>query len=264
MKKRNFIVSNDGKYLYITFMGNSKNTGKIYYTNYEPKLYELLKSEIFNSANTNGEGNYIALYYDKCHSKAYFHHIVFCFHYRNLTADNYVDVLADFSDELDKGFEIDHLYEDKYNNCKTNLSLVPIQKNRQKVRIGKKLKFFCDYIEAFDGEHYRMQFTYISSYQLKRIKAIRYYADDLDGVSNVRNFLKKAVKGIRGFNQWELKNSGEGVLLQDNSYSVFGDYSEIRFPKLVAELSIQDLQMNMVDLPLEEFEKKDGSIFENY
>ena len=95
MKKRNFLVSNDGKYLYITVLGNSKNTGRIYYTDYSAGLEKLLNSGIFGTAITNGtsEGNHLKLYYAKSQKRVYFHHIVFGFYYRNLTAENYQQVL---------------------------------------------------------------------------------------------------------------------------------------------------------------------------
>ena len=165
MKKRNFLVSNDGKYLYITFLGNSKNTGRIYYTDYSSGLEKLLNSGIFNTAVTNGtsKGNYLKFYYDKSQKTVYFHHIVFGFYYRNLTAENYNQVITSLSDELSGGSEskvIDHLNRDVYNNCKANLSLISQSENKRK-DIAMKSKPFFNYIEAFDGQYYRTQFTYI-------------------------------------------------------------------------------------------------------
>lgn len=265
MKKRNFIVTSNKKYLYITFLGKSKNTGKIYYTSYNSKLEELLNSRIFSSADTNGstEGNYLRLYYNKSKNTVYFHHLVFCFFYRNLTIDNYIQVLADFKKELNNGFEIDHLYEDVHNNCRANLSLVPTNSNKKKIRTKGKLKFFCDLVEAYDGENYRIQFTYISSLKLKRIKTIRYYTTDFKDILDIRNYLKEPIEKIRGFNQWNIKNSQKGVLVQDSSYSVFGDYKIFRkLPKLVSELDIPDLQNNIVNLPLKDFKNGVVKLFE--
>lgn len=264
MKKRNFIVTSNKKYLYITFLGKSKNTGEIYYTSYNPKLEELLNSEIFSSANTNGStsGNYLKLYYNKSKNTAYFHHLVFCFFYRSLTIDNHIQVLANFKEELNNGFEIDHLYEDVHNNCRANLSLVPTNSNKKKIRTKVKLKYFCDLVEAYDGENYRIQFTYISSLNLKRIKTIRYYTTDFKNILDIRNYLKEPIEKIRGFNQWNIKNSQKGVLVQDCSYSVFGDYKIFRkLPKLVSELDIPDLQNYIVNLPLKDFKKWSGETF---
>lgn len=264
MKKRNFIVTSDKKYLYITFLGKSKNTGKIYFTSYNPKLEELLNSEIFGSANTNGSanGDYLKLYYNGSKQTVYFHHLVFCFFYRKLTIDNYIQALSELKKELDNGFEIDHLYEDVHNNCKENLSLVPVDSNKKKARINGKMKFFCDLVEAYDGKNYRIQFTYISSLNLKRIKTIRYYTTDFNNISNMRKYLKKTIGGIGGFNQWNIKNNQKGVLVQDGSYSVFGDFEIFKkLPKLVANLNIPDLQHDMVKLPLKEFEKWSDETF---
>lgn len=262
MKRRNFIVTSNKKYLYITFLGKSKNTGKIYCTDYAPELEKLLNGDIFNSATTNGysKGDYLKLYYNRSNDIAYFHHIVFCFFYRNLTAENYIDVLAEFSKELHEGFEVDHLYEDVHNNCKANLSLVPTNSNKKKVQIKRKLKFFCDLIEAFDGSNYRIQFSYISSYRLKRIKAVRYYTNNFNDVLDIRNHIKETVEKVKGYNQWRIKNIGVGTLIQNNSYSVFGDFGlHGKLPKLITESDIQDLQNDIVNLPLEDFEKWKGN-----
>ena len=264
MKKRNFIVTSNKKYLYITFLGKSKNTGEIYYTSYNPKLEELLNSGIFSSANTNGstKGNYLKLYYNKSKNTVYFHHLVFCFFYRNLTIDNHIQVLANFKEELNNGFEIDHLHEEVHNNCKANLSLVPANSNKKKASMTGNLKYFCDLVEAYDGENYRIQFTYISSPSLKRIRAVRYYTTDFKNILDIRNYLKEPIGKIRGFNQWNISNSKKGVLVQDCSYSVFGDYEIFRkLPKLVSELDIPDLQNNIVNLPLKDFEKWSGETF---
>lgn len=258
MKKKNFIVTNDKRYLYITFLGNSKNTGEIYYTDYSPELEKILNSGIFNSANTNGstKGNYLKFYYNRSNNIVYFHHIIFCYLYRNLTIENYMHVLAEFRRELSGGYEIDHLYEDVHNNCKANLSLIQANTHKKKVRIKRKLKFFCDLIEAYDGSNYRVQFSYVSSYNRQRVKALRYYTNSFDEVLNIRKYIKQTVKGLRGYNQWHIKNSGKGILLQDNTYSVFGDMRlRGKLPKLITELDVADLQNNIVDLPLKDFEK---------
>jgi len=262
MNKRNYIISNDGKYLYVTLMGNSKNTGKIYYTDYSPELEKIMNSRIFRTAVTNGynKGNYIKFYYNDFKQTVYFHHIIYCFLYRNLTIENYKDVLNRFSQELSlRGLEVDHLHEDVFNNCKANLSLISVNSNRSKRTIRRKLKFFADLVEAYDGSNYRVQFCYISSFAKQRIRTLRFYSNRIEDVQNIRNYLAKIII-TSGYNQWRIRNSGEGVLLQDNTYSVFGDIQLLgKLPKLIAEFDIADLQRYITeDLPLKDFTKWDN------
>lgn len=260
MKKRNFLVSNDGKYLYIAFLGKSKNTGRIYYTDYSPDLEKLLNSGIFNTAVTNGisKGNYLKFYYDKSQKTVYFHHIVFCFHYRNLTTENYRQVLTALSEELSGGNEnkvIDHLNRDVYNNCKSNLSLVSHSENKRK-DIAMKTKPFFNYVEAFDGQYYRTQFVYISSLTAHkpRIKAAYWYCEDMNTLIEIRHYLYKK------YGLWQGRNHPTDEEYKSNTYYISKSngksISTYYLPKLICNDNYSDIQKRITEnLPIDRFRK---------
>lgn len=260
LKKRNFLVSNDSEYLYITFLGNSKNTGRIYYTDYSPELEKLLNSGIFNTAETNGisKGNYLRFTFDKSQKTVYFHHIVFCFYYRNLTAENYNQVITSLSYELSGGSEnkvIDHLNRDVYNNCKANLSLISHSENKRK-DIAMKSKPFFNYVEAFDGEYYRTQFTYIASlFSINpRIKSAYWYCDDMNSLIELRKYLYKK------YGVWQARNYPTDEECKNPNYHIRqgGNRSILNYslPQLICDDTYSDIQKHITeDLPIEQFRK---------
>lgn len=260
MKKRNFLVSNDGMYLYITFLGNSKNAGRIYYTDYSAGLEKLLNSGIFNTAVTNGtsKGNYLKFYYDKSQKTAYFHHIVFGFYYRNLTAENYQQAISSLSDELSGGSEnkvIDHLNRDVYNNCKANLSLVSQSENKRK-DIAMKSKPFFNYVEAFDGQFYRTQFTYISSLFAvnPRVKVAYWCCENMNSLIELRKHLYKE------YGLWQERNHPQDEECTNPNYYISqGNGRSIlsyNVPQLICDDNYSDIQKQITeDLPIEKFRK---------
>lgn len=158
---RNYAISVNDNDMYITIL----RSGKTYYTNYDKGFYELMKSGIFTGAQTNGKskGDYLKFTCTNTRFSPYFHHIVFCYYYRGLRKDNYIEVLRQFSNELSTNeLNIDHLQDGIYNNRKWNLSLMPKTVNSQKSHIDKRYKHIFDIVSAYDGEGYRVQFTYLN------------------------------------------------------------------------------------------------------
>lgn len=238
-QKCNFALIISDTDIFITIL----KTGKTFYTNYNSGLYELLKSGIFVGATTNGAeyGNYVKFAYDYNKHKpiyAYFHHIVFCYHYRGLTKDNYKDVLNAFRDELKESLlAVDHLQDGNYNNRIWNLSLMPRSNNLQKRSVEKRFKDIFNVMSAYDGKRYRVQFTYLN----KGIRTMKYYCDTPIELCFLLKYLHT--------NKWELRRKKIGKNSTDNMFFVVGKL----FPHIVENESIQDMQKLLVELPIEEF-----------
>ena len=230
---------------------------KQFYTDYNKGLYDILESGIFTSATYGGKkGNiYLKLAYNKSTSYVYFHHIVFCYYYRGLNMENYDEVFTAFREELkNKNLQIDHLIEDKCNNTKANLSLIGDADNRGKRTMKNIIKRTMDYIESYDGNGYRVQFTYISRFPRKkigsRIRTEHLYCNSISELRELRNYLRKET----GWNQWRIKNHCAGVLDSSNMYSVSGEYSLLKpFPELVRNYDTHIMQRYINGLPRDKF-----------
>lgn len=239
MKKTNYVLTTSDTDIFITIL----KTGKTLYTNYNSGLYELLTSGVFVGATTNGEkkGDYVKFIYDYrelCPIYAYLHHIVFCYHYRGLTKNNYKDVLNAFKVELKENhLSVDHLQDGNCNNRIWNLSLMPQSNNSKKRNYEKRFKDIFNILSAYDGKHYRVQFTYLN----KGIRTMIYYCDTPTELCFLLEYLCT--------NKWELRRKKVGKISNDNMFFVVGKL----FPHLVENESIQDMQKLLVELPIEEF-----------
>ncbi len=235
---RNYAISVNETDMYITIL----RSGKTYYTNYDKGFYELMKSGIFTGAATNGnsKGDYLKFTCTKTDYAPYFHHIVFCYYYRGLRKDNYIDVLQQFSNELSKSnLNVDHLQDGVYNNRKWNLSLMPKSNNSQKVHLEKRFKNIFDISSAFDGNGYRVQFTYLN----KDIWAIRYYCDTPADLNALYRYLKT--------HKWELRKANVGVRLCDNFYSTSGDFENYyskSFQQIIPSEEISSMQEHLAKM----------------
>ena len=235
---RNYAISVNDTDMYITIL----RSGKTYYTNYDKGFYDLMKSGVFTGAQTNGKskGDYLKFTCTNTRFAPYFHHIVFCYYYRGLRKDNYIEVLRQFSNELSTNdLTIDHLQDGIYNNRKWNLSLMPKTANSQKSHIDKRYKHIFDIVSAYDGEGYRVQFTYLN----KGIRAVRYYCDTPNDLNALYRYLKA--------HKWELRKAKAGVQLSDSFYSSSGNFENYysnTFPQLVPNEEIHGMQRHLVKM----------------
>ncbi len=243
---RNYAISVDDTDMYITILRN----GKTYFTNYDKGLYEIMKSGIFTAARTNGsnKGDYLKFSCTHSDVKAYFHHIVFCYYYRGLTQNNYIDVLTAFSEEISRGnLNVDHLQNSVFNNRKWNLSLMTKVENSQKVKLNKRFKDIFDLVLSFDGEGYRVQLTYFN----KGIRCVRYYCNTPDELNRLCRYLQE--------NKWKLRKAKAGVAQADNLYFASGDFENYfsrHFFYIATSNEIIDAQRKLLEMDKIKFCKK--------
>lgn len=245
-KVNNYAVSNDGKYLYITLLKN----GKTYYTVYSEGIEHIMKSGIFKSGNTNKKDGYLKFKY-RCNNKrknVYFHHLVFCYHYRGLTTENYLSVLGNFRKELkDRKSSIDHLIPDLHNNCIFNLSLMSCSENSKKKKTERHFKSLFKIISAHDGVRYRVQITYITRSRLrqKEVKTLRYYCYTPESLNNLYEYLKAE--------KWQIRANREGIEADTNIYHIVGKYPYVA--RIISQYQDRDIQRQLFDLSLDNFKE---------
>lgn len=247
-KVNNYTISNDGKYLYITLLKD----GETYYTVYSEGIEHIMKSGIFTGGTTNKKDGYLKFTY-RCNNKAigvYFHHIVFCYHYRGLTTENYPLILGRFRKELkdyagNKINCIDHLQPDLKNNCIFNLSLVPFSENLRKKKTERRFRDIFKIVSAHDGELYRVQFTYITRLRQKEVKTLRYYCYTPESLNNLYEYLKAE--------KWQIRANREGIKADTNVYYIVGKYPYV--PRIISKYHDRDIQMQLLNLSLDNFKE---------
>lgn len=247
-KVNNYAVSNDGKYLYITLLKN----GNTYYTDYSEGIDRIMKSGIFNSGNTNKKDGYLKFIY-RCNNRPvniYFHHIVYCYHYRGLTTENYISVLDSFKNELKNSERkiincVDHLQPDLRNNCIFNLSLMSFSENLRKEAVERRFKDIFKIVSSHDGKYYRVQFTYITKPKLrqKEIKTLKYYCCTAESLNHLYRYLKAK--------KWQIRADREGEKINSNIYCIVDKY--LCVPRIKAHYHDRDIQKQILALSLDNF-----------
>ena len=253
MKVRNYELSNDGVLLYISHNGNQ------YYTEYTPEIEALLSNNSLGTFSTNGKrgGNYpkFDLGPPRRVFAPYLHHIVFCFHHRNLTEQNYMEVLRQFSTELNNSnCCIDHLHSGVENCCISNLHLMDNGKHRIKtmeesrkitrIRKIEKGGHIFHIVKANDGNCIRVQIAYISSFFKREIRFLRTYTTNDDA------FIDLLIH-INAGSIWQMVNERKGIVCNDDSYTLSGGF--LCCPKVIPQKSIYALQHDLLKMELSEF-----------
>ena len=246
IKINNYAVSNDGKYLYITLLKD----GRAYYTDYSEGIENIMKSGIFTGGTTNKKDGYLKFAYRHNNNRkyVYFHHIVFCYHNRGLTTENYHSVLDSFSCELKDGTGkrincVDHLQPDLSNNCIFNLSLMPFTENLRKKASERRFRDIFKIVSSYDGKGYRVQFTYITRLRQQEIKTLNYYCYTSESLNNLYRYLKAE--------KWVLRANRDGGTATNVIYSIVGKYPYMR--RISAKYHDRDIQRQLLYLSLENF-----------
>ena len=225
-------VARSGEDLHIKILSN----GKSFAATYTDELYDIMKSGVFRSAAVSG--GYLK-FICKC-GTVYFHHIVYCSLYRNLTKDNYIQVLSDFRKELnDNDWCIDHLQGDKSNNRIYNLSFIPRKANSQKEHFERVYKDIFAMIAAFDGKGYRICFSYLKQQEHRLL----YYCEGYTELCKLLKYLGK--------NKWAIRKEHLGKVCDDDFYLVKGKF----FPRLVPKYEEHCLQKLLLEIDIEKFTK---------
>lgn len=202
---------------------NSKNTHFVFNTN--------KRLRTFISYNGN---------YDK-YRKPYFAPVIYACYHENLTAKNFykkIPLLLDYWRKND--LHIEHLDGNKYNNTIFNLSLMKQEDNQKKRFAEKHFKGIFHLLQAYDGEGYKVQLTYISNVRRREIKAIKYYCDTPEELNRLIKYLKA--------NKWKVRENREGIEIE-NTYFVSGDF----FPKLKFNSDTFTMQKDLAYTPKKEF-----------
>lgn len=248
MRINNYDVYNDGKYLYITLLRN----GSTYCTNYSEGIDRIMKSGVFTDATTNKPNGYLKFLYRHNNNRkyVYFHHIVFCYHNRGLTTENYHSVLDSFSCELKDGTgkrinSVDHLQPDLSNNCIFNLSLMPFTENLRKKASERRFRDIFKIVSSYDGKGYRVQFTYITRLRQQEIKTLNYYCYTAESLNNLYRYLKAE--------KWYLRANREGETINSNIYYIVNKYPFV--PQLEPKYNDRDIQRQLLDLSLKNFKE---------
>lgn len=156
--KSDFSTSRKGDELVIICRKN----GHVYYTDYEPSLYELLNDDRvrFHVKGRDGRlavripgGGYEYLYHLVMAESLYRHDDA------PVTKDGFAQIMGDFrSNYIEAGIEVDHLDGDVTNNRAENLILMDSADNKRKSALFQKIKLphFCLW-EKYDNISVKMQ-----------------------------------------------------------------------------------------------------------
>ena len=241
----NYKIINDDKYMFLVLNNNKE----LHYTEYDQELKDILE-ESFSTACIRYD-NRIRLEKEVNYKRYYYlwYHIIFCYYYRGLNKKNVHSTLQNFSYEIKTNkMVIDHLDNNKANNCKCNLSLIARSANSSKMNTNKKFNNMFHIDKSFDGKKYRILFTYISKNRKPKIKSLKYMCDNIEDLNNLCKYLQK--------NKWSIRDRVKGTDTPKELFSI-KTVSILTFSPFVTLVPLKqntEIQEILNSLPFDNFE----------
>lgn len=234
-----YTISEDKKIIDIHHL---KSNTHWYVTN-TPNVLSILKSNKTHfTYNNNGRLRLYISYGGKYRKEQpYFSDIIYSCYHKGVNAKSIYKLIPYFSEWWNKDKHIDHLDENKYNNCIYNLSSMSLNNNNRKRKIRKVFKQIFNLTTAFDGDKYRIQFSYLNNKGV--IRSIRIICkNDTEFIETIEYIIK---------NKWQIYRTHKGVVNNSDMYSTTGKFPFI--PIIKANYTMPYLQEMLVNMPLNDF-----------